>query len=122
MSLSTVAGILLIGLIGGFVSGSLGVGGGIIIIPALAYFFGMSQHEAQGTSLGLLLLPVVALGTYNYYKEGYINYKFVLIMAVTFVIGGYLGSKMSVYLPDKVLKKMFGGLLILAGLKMILSK
>ncbi len=122
MNITEILGILLIGLIGGFVSGSLGVGGGVVIVPALVFFFGMSQHQAQGTSLSMLVLPVVAMGAFNYYKEGYVNYKFVLILAVTFVIGGFLGSKVSVNISGNTLKKIFGILLLISGLKMLLSK
>ena len=111
--------LLIIGLLAGIVSGSLGVGGGVVIVPALIYFYGMTQQEAQGTSLGLLALPVVLLGAYNYYKEGYINIKFVLILAIAFVVGSYLGSAVAVHLSGKTLQKIFAGFMILVALKML---
>ncbi len=114
--------LLLIGLFGGFVSGSMGVGGGIIIIPALVFFLGASQQEAQGTSIALLSIPVAMVSAYNYYKGGYINFKFVATILVTFLIGSYFGSKLAVYLPANYLKKGFALLLILVGFKMMLGK
>src|SRR3978361_1431437 len=87
--------LFLIGLCAGMLSGLIGVGGGIIIVPALMYFLGFSQHEAQGTSLGLLLLPIGILAVINYYNKGFIDVRLVGIMAIAFVIGGWLGSKLS---------------------------
>lgn len=122
MPLSNILILIIIGLAAGFISGSMGVGGGIVIIPALIFFFGMSQHQAQGTSLGVLVFPVAIAGAYNYYKEGYINTKFVLIILVAFMLGGWLGSLVSVNLPEKTLKKAFGLLLFFMGAKLIFFK
>ena len=113
---------LCIGLAAGILSGMVGVGGGIIIVPALVYFISMSQHEAQGTSLAVLLLPVGILAVYNYYKEGYVDIKTTLIIASTFIIGGFIGSKISIALDQNMVKKFFGGVLLLVALKMILGK
>ena len=99
MTVQIVLILVLIGLFAGMLSGLIGVGGGIIVVPALVFFLGFSQHEAQGTSLGLLLLPVGILAVANYYKQGYIDVKVVAIMCLAFVIGGWLGSKISLSLP-----------------------
>lgn len=122
MNLPQIILLLIVGLAAGFVSGSMGVGGGIVIVPALVFLLGFSQHEAQGTSLGVLVFPVVLLGAFQYYKNGYINIKVVLILAIAFVLGGYLGSLMAVHLPDRLLRKIFGFLVLAASLKMIFGK
>lgn len=111
--------LILIGIAGGFLSGMFGVGGGIIIVPALVFFVGMSQHEAQGTSLGLMLLPIGILAAYNYHKTGQIDIKAGLIVAATFVAGGYLGSKISLGLDQTLIKRMFGVLMLAISLKLI---
>ena len=104
----------------GFVGGSLGVGGGIIIVPVLVYILGLTQHQAQGTSLAVLLFPIGILAVINYAKNGYVNYKFAIVLILTFVIGSYFGSVFSIGMPDKVLKKIFGGLMLIAGIRMII--
>jgi len=111
--------LILIGLFAGMLSGLIGVGGGIIIVPALVFFLGFTQHEAQGTSLGLLLLPVGVLAVINYYKQGYVDIKVVVIMCAAFVIGGWLGSKLSLALPADVVKKIFAIVLFYAAFKMM---
>ena len=93
MTPETILILVLVGLAAGILSGLVGVGGGIIIVPALVFFLGFSQHEAQGTSLGLLLLPVGILAVMNYYKQGHIDVRIVLIMSAAFVAGGFFGSK-----------------------------
>lgn len=119
MTTQTILLLLLTGLLAGVLSGLVGVGGGIIIVPMLVYFIGYNQHQSQGTSLGLLLLPVGILATINYYQKGYVNVKAVLIMAITFAIGGWLGSKLSVGISDAVLKKVFAFSLIIIAVKML---
>ncbi|OGU63557.1 MAG: permease [Stygiobacter sp. RIFOXYC12_FULL_38_8] len=114
--------LLLIGLAAGLLSGLLGIGGGIIIIPMLVGFLGYTQKDAQGTSLGLLLLPIGILAVMNYYKAGYINVKAVGIMVITFVIGSYLSSKYVTSLPDAVLKKIFAVFLLLYAFKLLFGK
>ena len=112
----------LAGILAGVIAGSLGVGGGILIVPVLVLLFGMTQHEAQGTSLAVLLPPVSILALISYHKRGFVNYKFALILIITFVIGSYLGGLFAVHLPEKELKKIFGILLLIAGIKMIFEK
>ena len=119
MTVQIVLILVLIGLFAGMLSGLIGVGGGIIVVPALVFFLGFSQHEAQGTSLGLLLLPVGILAVANYYKQGYIDVKVVAIMCLAFVVGGWLGSKISLALPEDLVKKIFAVILFYSAFKMM---
>jgi uncharacterized protein len=121
MTLNDIIILALIGLTAGVVSGLLGVGGAIIIVPALVFFYGMTQHQAQGTSLAVLLLPVGFLAFWNYYKQGYVNFKFALIVMLAFFVGGYLGAIWAVHIPDRVLKIGFGILIIILGFRMVLK-
>ena len=105
MTFQTVLLLLLVGLLAGILSGLVGVGGGIIVVPALILILGFTQQQAQGTSLGLLLLPVGILAVWNYYQKGQIDIKVVLIMAVGFTIGGWLGSKIALSISQAALKK-----------------
>ncbi|MDB5197561.1 MAG: permease [Flaviaesturariibacter sp.] len=111
--------LFIIGLMAGIMSGLIGIGGGIIIVPALIYFLGFSQYEAQGTSLGLLLLPVGILAVFNYYQKGYVDVKIVGIMAIAFVLGGWLGSKISLSVSQETLKKVFAIVLFYTAFKML---
>jgi len=111
--------LLLIGLFSGALSGMVGVGGGIVIVPALVFFLAFSQKEAQGTSLGILLLPVGILGVIQYYKQGQVDWRVVLIVSLAFLAGNYFGSKLALTLPDKTLKKVFAIVLIFFALKML---
>jgi uncharacterized membrane protein YfcA len=119
MSLSTIILLVCIGLAAGFLSGLIGIGGGIIIVPALVALAGFSQKMAQGTSLGILLLPVGILAVINYYKQGYLDVKFVAIISIAFVIGGLLGSKLAIGLSDEKMKKVFATVLLAISLKML---
>jgi uncharacterized membrane protein YfcA len=119
MDIYMVIGLLIIGLTAGILGGMVGVGGGLIVVPALVFFFGFSQHEAQGTSLGLLVLPVALLGMINYYKSGYVDFKVVGLLAISFFLGSYLGSKWSLSLPQETIKKYFALLLFYTAFKMI---
>jgi uncharacterized membrane protein YfcA len=119
MSIQMVLIIILIGLLAGILSGLVGVGGGIIIVPALVFFLGFNQHQAQGTSLGILLLPAGIFAVINYYKQGYIDLKVVFILFIGFVIGGYLGSKISLNLSETAVKKIFAVVLLVIAGKML---
>jgi len=114
--------LLAVGVVAGFLSGLVGIGGGIVIVPVLIYFMSMNQKEAQGTTLFMFLFPIGILGVYNYYKEGQVNYKYALIMAITFIVGSYFGSKTALALDTKMVKQIFGAMIILIGLKMLLNK
>ena len=122
MSASMLIILLIIGAITGLMAGMLGIGGAIIMIPALVYLMGFSQHMAQGTSLAVMLPPIGIFAAYNYYKAGQANIKFALILAVAFIIGSYFGSKIALNIPQPFLKKIFGVLLLLVAAKMLLSK
>ena len=122
MTTSALLIIIGIGITAGIMAGMLGIGGAIIMIPALVYFMGVSQQTAQGTSLAVMLPPIGIIAAYNYYKAGQVNIKFALILAAAFLIGSYFGSKFALNLPQPVLKKIFGILLILVAAKMLFSK
>lgn len=122
MTGSILVSLLLIGLLAGMLSGLVGVGGGIIMVPMLVMLLGFSQHQAQGTSLAVLVIPVTAVAVFNYYKEGYINWKYAAVIAVFFIIGSYFGSKLAIGLEQKMLKKVFSIILIIIAGKMLLEK
>jgi uncharacterized membrane protein YfcA len=119
MTIQTMLLLLLIGLFAGMLSGLIGLGGGIIIVPALVYILSFSQHQAQGTSLGVLLLPVGILAVMNYYIKGFVDIKVVAIISIAFVIGGWLGSKIALSLPQETIKKIFAIILIYTAIKML---
>ena len=114
--------LLLVGIMAGVLGGFVGIGGGIIMVPALVWLLGYTQHQAQGTSLAVLMLPVVFLAVRNYYKAGMIDPKVVLVIAAAFVIGSYFGSKWSLALPMETVRKIFGGVTLLIALKLIFGK
>jgi uncharacterized membrane protein YfcA len=122
MGTSTLLILIVIGIVTGVMAGMLGIGGAIIMIPALVYFLGVSQHMAQGTSLAVMLPPIGIIAAYNYYKAGEVNIKFAIILAACFLIGSYFGSRLALTLPQTALKKIFGVLLLLVAAKMLLSK
>jgi uncharacterized membrane protein YfcA len=113
---------LLLGLVVGMISGIIGIGGGILIIPALVYFFHMSQHKAQGTSLAALLAPIGALAFWEYYKAGNVDLKTGLLIALGFLVGGYFGGLWAQHLPEVVLRRVFGTLLVIIGIQLLLSR
>jgi len=119
MDAQTIIILALIGIAAGILGGMVGVGGGIIIVPALVFFLGFTQKMAQGTSLGILLLPVGILGVIQYYKQGYIDMKVVVVISLGFLIGSFLGSKIALVLPQETVKKIFAGLMIVVAVKML---
>ena len=110
-----------LGLFAGGISGVIGIGGGVVIVPALIFLFGMTAHQAQGTSLAVMLPPIGILAAWTYYNQGHVDIKIALLIALGFIFGGFLGAKLAVSLPSHVLSKVFGGAIILIGLKMVLS-
>lgn len=122
LSMNEILILLCIGIAAGCLSGLVGVGGGIIIVPALIYFLGFNQQLAQGTSLSILLLPTGIFAVINYYQQGYVNWKVALIIASSFLLGGYLGSKIAISLDQNVVKKIFAAFIVLMGLKMLIWK
>jgi len=119
MDTNTILLLILIGLAAGTMSGMVGIGGGVIIVPCLVLILGFTQHEAQGTSLGLLLLPVGILAVLNYYHKGYIDLRVVGIMCLAFVAGGWIGSKVALSLPQETVKKIFAIVLFYTAFKML---
>ena len=122
MDIQVALSLVLIGVLAGILSGLVGVGGGVIMVPLLVLLLGFNQHQAQGTSLAVLVVPVTAVAVYTYHKEGFIDWRYVGIIALFFVIGGYFGSKIAVSLDQKMLKKVFGFILLLIAGKMLLGK
>ena len=109
----------LVGLLGGLLSGLLGIGGAIVIIPVLVLGFGYSQQMAQGTTLLMMVLPVGGLAAWQYYQKGFVDVKVALIMALFFFVGGYFGAKFAIQIPQDVLKKVFGVGLIAIAVKIL---
>lgn len=118
MELQQTVIIAMIGMAAGLLGGTLGLGGAIIIIPALVMLLGYSQQMAQGTALMMMVLPVGALAAFQYYQKGYVDVKAAMIMAAFFFIGGYYGAKFSTQIPQILLKKTFALLLVIIALKM----
>ena len=121
-SMTTIISLIIIGLLAGILSGLVGVGGGIVMVPLLVLFLGFSQHQAQGTSLAVLAIPVTVLAAFNYYNEGHVNWKYAIIMAVFFVVGSYFSSKFAISLDQKMLKKIFSIFIIAVAVKMLFEK
>ena len=112
---------LLVGLLVGVFSGVVGIGGGILFIPALIWIAGMSQHRAQGTSLGALLAPVGIFAFLEYYRKGNADLKIALLLAVGFLIGGYFGAVCAQHIPDLWLRRIFALTMIAVGGRMLFS-
>lgn len=120
MSITTLLVLVCIGVFAGIISGMIGIGGGLIIVPSLVYVLSLNQFGAQGTSIAAMLPPIGILAAYNYYKADAVNWKYALIISITFVIGGYIGSKLTInFISESMLKKIFGGLMLLGAIKMI---
>jgi uncharacterized membrane protein YfcA len=117
----TTVYLLLLGLAAGTCSGLVGIGGGVIVVPALVLWFGYTQQMAQGTTLALLVLPVGLLGAWEYYRHGYVDLRVAGLLCLGFVFGSLFGAKLAVMLPTLVLKRIFGGTLLLLGLKMLIG-
>ena len=122
MNLLVTLGLLLLGIVAGYFSGLIGIGGGVIIVPALVLLFGFNEHTAQGTTLALLIPPIGILAVVSYYHKGYVDVKTAIIICIGFVIGGFVGGKMAVGLSEPVLRKVFAITLIALGAKMIFTK
>lgn len=121
MTIQTILILVLIGVFAGMMSGFVGIGGGVIMVPALVYIMGLTQHEAQGTSLILMLPPIGILAVMNYYKAGELNIGYGIIIAIGFVVGGYFGSKIALKMSPSIVKLIFGTLMVYVSFKMIYS-
>ena len=121
MDTTTVLILVGIGVLAGMLSGLIGIGGGIIIVPMLLYI-GLTQQQAQGTSLAVLLPPVAFLAVINYHKAGAIDWRYAAVIAVFFIIGSYFGSKIALNIDPKMLRRIFGVVLLLIAGKMLFGK
>jgi uncharacterized protein len=119
MSTQIIILLIITGIAAGLMGGLVGIGGGLIIVPALIYLLGYGQHQAQGTSLALIMLPVGIFGVLQYYKAGHININVVLLLAVGFLLGSFLGSKIALSIPQATIKKVFAIFLIVIAIKML---
>jgi hypothetical protein len=115
-------GALVLGLIIGIISGLVGIGGGAFLIPALVYFYGMSQITAQGTSVATLLLPIGIFAFWSYYKAGHVDIKIAILVAIGFAIGGWFGGRYAQHIPDLILRRSFAALLVLIAAKLAFSR
>ncbi len=113
---------VILGLIAGVLSGLIGIGAGVIIVPALIFIFGMSQHMAQGTTLALLVPPIGILAAWTYYRHGYVDFRAAALICSGFIIGGLFGARLAVHFSNTVLERIFGIALLLISLKMIFSR
>ncbi len=111
-----------LGLAAGMFSGLIGIGGGVIIVPALVFFFRLSQHQAQGTTLALMIPPIGLFAAMDYYRHGYVDLKVAGLICVGFLFGGLIGAKCANLLPNIVLEKLFGFILLFIAFKMIVAK
>jgi hypothetical protein len=114
--------VLLIGLVVGAFSGVVGIGGGILFVPALIWLFGMDQLKAQGTSLGALLAPVGLFAFYEYYRRGNADLRIALLLAAGFLVGGYFGAAGAQHIPDLWLRRIFAVTMVAIGARMWFSK
>ena len=117
MSITTIVLLLLVGLLAGILSSMVGIGGGVVIVPALVLVFGMSQKMAQGTSLALMLPPIGILAVINYHKQGFVDMKVAALICITFIVGGYIGSKLVLGLDTAIVKKIFAVFMIIVAVK-----
>lgn len=122
MDVSHIILYILLGLAAGILSGLFGIGGGIIIIPALVFAFGFTQQEAQGTTLALLIPPIGLLAALTYYRQGYVDLKVAGLIIAGFFFGGLFGARIATSLPNAVLQKMFGALMLVLAIRMIVGK
>ena len=113
---------VILGLVVGVFAGALGIGGAVLIVPALVYLFGWQQHMAQGTTLAMLIPPIGILAAWKYYQAGHVDIKVASLMCICFFVGGYFGGLIANQLPAEILRKGFGVLLLLISLKMIFAK
>ncbi len=115
-------GCLAVGIVAGVFSGLLGIGGGTIIVPALVYLVGMTQHKAQGTILAAFLPPVALLAFLRYYQTGNVDLRVAAFVALGIFIGGYFGAGLSLSLSEVVLKRIFGIFLLVVASQLILGR
>jgi uncharacterized protein len=113
---------VLLGITAGALSGLIGIGGGVIIVPALVFLFGFSQHAAQGTTLALLVPPIGILGAWTYWRQGDVDIRIATFICLGFLFGSLLGARVATQLPNLLLGRIFGGATVLIGLRMLLAR
>lgn len=121
-AVNTTIQFLLLGLVVGVFSGMIGVGGGIMIVPALVFLFGFSQLAAQGTSTAMLLPPIGILAAYTYWKNGYVDLRVAALLCAGFVLGGLFGAKLALVVPKDAMRRVFGGFLLFVAVKMLAGR
>jgi hypothetical protein len=121
MNMTSILLLIAIGLVAGTLGGMVGLGGGIILIPALILIMKLDQQTAQGTSIAIMLPPIGLFAVYNYYKAGYVNIKYAMIIAAAFMVGGYLGSTIALKISADLMRKIFSVLLVVIAIKMFFS-
>lgn len=114
--------LIALGIVAGVLSGTMGIGGGLVIIPSLVFILGMTQKEAQGTSLAFMIPPIGIFAALNYTKHGHINWKYAMILSLFFTIGALWGSKIAMQFDEKILKRIFGFFMLFVAIRMIISK
>lgn len=119
---TTTIGFIILGLLAGIFSGLVGIGGGVLIVPALVLLFGMSQHTAQGTTIAMLVLPVGIAAAWMYHRQGMVDVSAAALLAAGFVVGSGIGARFAVALPPGTLEKIFGAAMMVIGLKMVLGR
>jgi uncharacterized protein len=117
-----VLGLIVLGLVGGIASGLIGIGGGVILVPALVFLFGMGQHHAQGTSMALMVPPIGILGAWTYWRDGYVDLKVAALLCLGFVVGSLLGARLATSLSSQMLERVFGVALLIIGAKMLFGR
>lgn len=114
--------LILLGMTAGIASGLVGIGGGIILVPALVFLFGLTQHQAQGTTLALMVPPIGIVAAWTYWRQGYVDLRIAGLICIGFLIGSLLGARYSITLSNAILQKTFGVFLLVLSLKLILGK
>lgn len=125
MTMTTILILIIIGLSAGILSGLVGVGGGIVMVPLFVLFLGLTQHNAQGLSLAVMLPPVTFLAVYNYHTAGNggnIDWRIALTVSLLFAIGGFIGSKIALQIDQRMLRKIFGVFMLFVAVKLIFTK
>ncbi|OGQ51595.1 MAG: permease [Deltaproteobacteria bacterium RIFCSPLOWO2_02_FULL_53_8] len=114
--------IIIVGLAAGALSGLVGVGGGIVVVPALVFLLGFTQHQAQGTTLAMMVPPIGILAAWQYYKHGHVDIKIAALLCGGFIVGGLIGGRFANTISSAALEKAFGFVLLLISLKMIFAR
>ena len=122
MPMQTLLILLTIGLSAGALGGIFGIGGGLIMIPGLVLLLGIDQHTAIGTSLAVMLPPIGIAATYNYYKSGSVNLAYAVVIALAFIVGSFLSSKLALTLPEMTMRRIFAVFLVIMGVRMFFGK